>query len=389
MIPRAQLDDIDETVIRTLLGVTREGRTLDFKEALDLTREGRQALAEDVCAFANTVGGDLVFGVREEAGVASDVVPVALDDPDAVLLQLTSSLRDLVEPRVTTTLLSRAVALAAGGYVVVLRVGQSPNAPHRVSRTGQFYLRNSVGKEPMDIHAIRTAFAFADSLAERAIAFRNLRMHALGHVGAPRPLQLAPLVVLHFIPLSALTRREAHTVEQMKAAAQHLVAATPVRRQPLRGIEVNYEGVICSADRDGEGRIGGYAQLFRDGSIELAGCLDVHPLDGGDSAIHPAQYELPFVQEALPAILRSLAALDVAPPAYLFVSLRVSAGMHVGFQVPLEFPQHPKLPPHLTEILSPPVYVEDFGHLPLDLLGPVLAPLWNAVGEDHSRTQFV
>ncbi|RQZ17484.1 hypothetical protein DIE14_31820 [Burkholderia sp. Bp9017] len=97
----------------------------------------------------------------------------------------------------------------------------------------------------------------------------------------------------------------------------------------------------------------------------------------------------PFVQEARPAILRSLVALNVAPSAYLFVSLKVSAGMHVGFEPPHEYPQHPKLPPHLTEILSPPAYVEDFRRLPLDLLGPVLAPLWNAVGEDHSRAQFV
>ncbi|MFM0068421.1 hypothetical protein [Paraburkholderia aspalathi] len=42
----------------------------------------------------------------------------------------------------------------------------SPNAPHRVLRNNQFYLRNSVGKETMDIHAIRTAFAFGDRLTD-------------------------------------------------------------------------------------------------------------------------------------------------------------------------------------------------------------------------------
>ncbi|MGU7770245.1 hypothetical protein ACV229_08685 [Burkholderia sp. MR1-5-21] len=55
--------------------------------------------------------------------------------------------------------------------------------------------------------------------------------------------------------------------------------------------------MICPSDQDDEGRIGGYAQLFGDGSIELTGCLDVHSTDGGGSAIHPAQHELPFVQE--------------------------------------------------------------------------------------------
>jgi hypothetical protein len=179
MIPQARIEAIDETAIRQLLGVAREGRTLDFKEALDLSEAGRRALAEDVCAFANTVGGDLVFGIREQGGVADEIVPVKLENSDAALLQLTNALRDMVEPRVTTTLRSHAVRLAGGGHVIVLRVGLSPNAPHRVLRNNHFYLRNSVGKETMDIHAIRTAFAFADSLADRALTFRDRRLEAL------------------------------------------------------------------------------------------------------------------------------------------------------------------------------------------------------------------
>ena len=71
MIPRAKLDEIDETIIQRLIDDGfRESRTLDFKERLDLSKDGRQALAEDVCAFANAVGGDLVFGIREADGIA-------------------------------------------------------------------------------------------------------------------------------------------------------------------------------------------------------------------------------------------------------------------------------------------------------------------------------
>lgn len=155
MIPRSRIDDIDDAVIRELIDSEfRESRTLDFKEQLDLSRDGRQALAEDVCACANTVGGDLVFGMRETAGVASAPVPVVIADLDEELRKLTNFLRDATEPRVTTALLTRIVPID-GGHVVVLRVAGSPSAPHRVLRNGQFYLRNSVGKEPMDIHAIR------------------------------------------------------------------------------------------------------------------------------------------------------------------------------------------------------------------------------------------
>jgi hypothetical protein len=392
MIPHARLESVNEAAIRQLIDHGfRESRTLDFKEALDLSEKGRQKLAEDVCAFANTVGGDIVFGLREAEGVASAIVPVELEDLDAALLQFTNALRDLVEPRVTTTLRSHVVPLSQGGHVVVLRVAMSPAAPHRVLRTNHFYLRNSVRKETMDIQAIRTAFAFGDSLADRAVAFRDQRLAALELDQAPRPLiRLLPRVVLHVLPLLALTRREAHSVEQLKAAARHLMAATPARNQSLRGLEVNYEGVICPADRDANDRIGGYAQLFRDGSIELAACLQVHNLrNGGESAINPAQYELPLVQQALPAIMQTFAALDVPPPAYVFVSLlQLPTQIRIHFQPPNQYDEAPPLPRHLNQILSAPVYVEDFGQDPLELLHPVLDPLWNAVGEEHTQTQF-
>ncbi|QCP50235.1 ATP-binding protein [Trinickia violacea] len=210
MIPRARLEDIDEAAIRQLIdhGV-RESRTLDYKEQLDLSKDGRQALAEDVCAFANTVGGDLVFGIREADGVADEVMPLVIPNLDEELLKLTNFLRDVLEPRVTGSLLHRAVPLAAGAHVVVLRVGASPNAPHRVLRNNHFYLRHSGGKETMDIHAIRTAFAFADGLAERAFTFRNQRLDILRNHQGPCHLPVGPLVVVHVVPTLALTRRGA------------------------------------------------------------------------------------------------------------------------------------------------------------------------------------
>ncbi|MEX3845617.1 helix-turn-helix domain-containing protein [Paraburkholderia sp. BR10882] len=128
MIPLAKLEDVNEAIIQRLIDdAFRESRTLDFKAQLDLTRDGKQALAEDVCAFANTVGGDLVFGIREDGGVATQIVPLHIADLDEQLLALTNFLRDAVEPRVTTSLLSHAVPLAQGGHVVVLRVAPSPN----------------------------------------------------------------------------------------------------------------------------------------------------------------------------------------------------------------------------------------------------------------------
>jgi hypothetical protein len=391
MIPRARLEEINEAVIRQLINDEfRESRTLDFKEQLDLTRDGKQALAEDVCAFANTVGGDLVFGVTAPGGIATEVRPVVTADLDAELLRLTSFLRDAVEPRVTTSLLSHAVPLADGGHVVVLRVSPSTSAPHRVVRGGHFYLRNSVGKEPMDIHAIRTAFAFADSLADRTIAFRNQRLTTLRDRFGPRPMTLNPLLVVHVVPVLSLTRRDTHTVEELKAAGVFLQRSKPAGCD-LGQPQVNYEGVICSTSPDVQGQYAGYAQLFRDGCIELVGALSTYMTGEPPAAvIYPNQHELPLVQHGLPMISQALATLEVPVPAYLFVSLLHIRSLRVVFQRPgSQYAEYPQIPAHLSEILSTPVYIEDFGAVAANIARPALDSLWNAVGVDHTQTNFV
>ncbi|MDN7992954.1 ATP-binding protein [Burkholderia orbicola] len=293
MIPLAKLEEVNEAILQQLIDdAFRESRTLDFKAQLDLTRDGRQALAEDVCAFANTVGGDLVFGIREDGGIAEEIVPLHIADLDAQLLTLTNFLRDAVEPRVTTNLLSHAVPLAAGGYVVVLRVAPSPNAPHRLLRNNHFYLRNSVGKETMDIHAIRTAFAFSEGLADRAVAFRDRRLGLLRSRQIQVPLVPdQPMLVVHLVPVLSLTRREGHTIEELKAAAEDLQRAQPAAN-PLGRPVANFEGVICTSNTDRQDQHYAFAQLFRDGCIELVSVLTTEEQGNPPlPTIFPATYD--------------------------------------------------------------------------------------------------
>jgi predicted HTH transcriptional regulator len=130
MIPRANLEAIDEAVIQQLIGdEVRESRTLDFKDRHDLSRDGKQALAEDVCAFANTVGGDLVFGLTAPDGTAGEIRPVQIENLDDELQRLTNFLRDATEPRVTTALLSRAVPLAGGATWSCYAWPRAPTPP--------------------------------------------------------------------------------------------------------------------------------------------------------------------------------------------------------------------------------------------------------------------
>lgn len=393
MIPCARLDDIDEAVIRDLIAHRRrEGRTLDFKAKLDLSDKGRQSLADDICAFANTVGGDLVFGMvgdRDgDSAVASDIDPIVVEDLDAELLKLTNFLRDAIEPRVTTTLLSHAVPLAGGGHVVVLRVGLSPNAPHRVLRNNHFYLRNSVGKETMDIHAIRTAFAFADGLVERAIRFRDDRLARLELNHGSIPVADGPRVIVHVVPVLALTRQDAHSAPELLRASIGLARIKSCGSK-LSAARVNLDGVVCEGPRQPQRDYAGYVQLFRNGSVELIGTDFMLTVDDERTGIiEPSMYEFPLVRLDFPAIAQTLASLGVPAPAYVFVSL---TGIHrrlVHVRQEGGYSVNRALPIYVDQILPPPAYIEDFGADPLAALRPALDVIWNAVGIVTSQTDF-
>jgi hypothetical protein len=396
MIPGARLEDITEADIQRLIDHSvREGRTLDFKDRLDLSDDGKRTLSEDVCAFANAIGGDLVFGLvptdkREgDSAVAQSIAPIHVPNLDVTLQTLVNTARDSLEPQLATVQ-AHPVRLATGGHVIVLRVGASPNAPHRVvrDRGGHFFLRNSVGKERMDIHAIRSAFAFSAGLAERARGFRDARLASLRERRSQVALRPGPLLVVHLIPVLSLTRADTHSIAQLKGAAGHLQRAQPGCNL-LGRVATNFEGVICTSSSDAQGQHHAYAQAFRDGCLELVGAmLTIDRFEPPRPTLVPQQYEQTLVQHDLPAAFRSLASLDIPAPAYLCVSFlnvhRLQVETYNAFG-----PMYPTLPAHLADIVSAPIYLDTFDVVPADIVRPALDPLWNAVGIDRSQTPLL
>jgi hypothetical protein len=89
----------------------------------------------------------------------------------------------------------------------------------------------------------------------------------------------------------------------------------------LHAPQVNLDGVMCQTHCEDRGD---YVQLYRNGAVELAYgriCFFRSPLDNTNSeSLFPEQYEKPLVHQGWPAIFETLAALEVAPPAYLMFS---------------------------------------------------------------------
>jgi hypothetical protein len=94
-----------------------------------------------------------------------------------------------------------------GGHIVVVRVPRSWCRPHMVSlgTTSRFYMRDSVGKHPMDAIELRDAFGESELNIDRVRDFRNERVADISGGRTPVPLVTGTRVVLHLVTIPKLS----------------------------------------------------------------------------------------------------------------------------------------------------------------------------------------
>ena len=137
---------------------------------------GAKEFLKDVSSFANTAGGHLIIGIKEDAGTPVELCSLSID-PDKELQRLENLARDCIEP-VIVGLRMKPVTVDKGGCVIVLRIPKSFNPPHRVraGNTNRIYGRNSAGAYEYSIEELRVVFTAAASTLDRVRAFRAERL---------------------------------------------------------------------------------------------------------------------------------------------------------------------------------------------------------------------
>src|SRR6266481_5390739 len=124
MIPKI-LDQITEADLKALIdAAVAERKTLDYKQQLPTMNDAsKRELLADVSSFANTAGGDLIFGMIEAGGLPTAISGVQIGDVDAEVLRFDAIIRDGLSPRIRHA--TRAVSLSSGGYVLIIRSERS------------------------------------------------------------------------------------------------------------------------------------------------------------------------------------------------------------------------------------------------------------------------
>jgi Putative DNA-binding domain len=379
MIPK-RVNDIAEADFEGLLanGVP-EGKTIDYKNSLPTNSDGdKKEFLADVSSFANTAGGDILFGVDETQGVPTGLPGLALADADLEIRRLDSIIGDGLEPRIRHAIL--VVQRSGKLPFLIVRIERSWIGPHRVIFKGhdKFYARSSAGKYPMDVSELRAAFTLATSVTERVRRFRAERIARLQTNDTPVLfVQAKSKTILHCIPLESFAAPVQYPVLRYSDQAARIPPMITTSGWSRR---INLDGLVTYSGFP-EGSIS-YTQLFRNGTIEA---VEGHWLN----VEHEGKRTIPYaaVEEGVLKYLEKAfeiqKELGVNPPIVVALTLSGTKGLEMARDV-FSFAQG--YPITDDDLVLPESVVDSFEEKPGKILKPLFDLIWNACGYARTRT---
>ncbi len=273
-MPLRPIESLSKQDIDHLVAVqTPENRNCEYKAVLpgNSETEKKEFLA-DVSSFANAGGGRIYYGIPEKRGEKGEKTglpdePTGLSDfnSDGDIQRLEHLLSDGVAPRIPGVHF-KPIDDFPRGPILVLHIPQSWVSPHMVilQKWNKFFSRNSNGKQPLDVHQLRAAFADSEAIDDRLKRFRDDRLARIVAGETPIALHEGGWVAIHVLPLSSFAQRNS-----VNLTAVH---NEPYRLKPYNttsyNMRYNTDGVCVWSSPHGGTFSFGYNQLFRTGAVE-------------------------------------------------------------------------------------------------------------------------
>lgn len=365
-----------EDLQRLLDNKVPEGRTLEYKRELPGNSDADKIkFLRAVSAMANTDGGDLIYGIDEDAGIPVGIIGIPTGMIDQIKLRFEQLLQANVEPRIPSVQI-RSVQIDAQSCALVIRTQRSWLKPHRVALGNHvhFYARNSAQTYQMDVSQLREAFLLSDQQADRVRAFVVDRVLRLEQKRAPVSLEPGAKPVIHIIPISALTR---HAPQQLDVPRLERTSFPLFEQQRSRSQKPNLDGFVVYDTPQGESQC--YTQVFRSGIVEAV--MSLGPWDGKKILVG-AWLEKRFL-DLLERSISQLTNRGLDAPFIVSLSFVDVDGYQLdnddrtGRRTPLKYPE--------PVLLLPDVLVEDISSVADGrAIRPILDAMWRAFEYDGS-----
>lgn len=384
-----QLADIAKSDIDALIeDQVGESRTLEYKQALPGKSDSeRKEFLADISSFANSAGGDIVYGVpdkRDAEGKTTGLpdVPLGIEGliEDQEARRLENMIRDGIAPRLAGVEI-QSVAGFDKGPCLVVRIPNSFAKPHIVARgESRFYCRTSKGKYPLDVGEIRAAFAQSEELPRRIKEFRVDRIARIDAGDTPTPMNGGPKLVFHVVPIASLDPSVRLDMREISRFSGPCFAMCAVNRST----EYNLDGFLINSDSISQKFRGGYVQIFRNATIET--------VDGSmmDAERHPSSSlpSLKFETEIIKtfsAFLTFHRTLGIPPPYAVMLTLVGVNGIEMGAGRETAALCSARNAFDRDIVAVPEIILNEVPEKPEQALRPLFDMVWQAAGWSESQ----
>lgn len=312
---------LDEVTIDDIYQLKRNGiiesRTLDYKLLIHVedkyhnSTESRKELMRDLCAFANTDGGDLIIGIREDKGIPVSIEGIDSKNIDSLKLLLDNLIIDGIEPHIQYDI--KAIPLRKERFILIIRVYKNwIESPYRTSykREHRFYGRQSSRKYELDVSELRSRFNFTVKVKEEIEKIRDNGVKKVYHNQHPFNFPCKSILMLHLIPILAFEKRvKLHRVSPMKEYFSPLNATGVIENK------WNFDGFLSYNKNNGVEN--SYAQLYESGVLEV---VDSHYLDK-DGVLDIDELEKILIHRLKNNYLQGFKELKIQTPIFMYLSL--------------------------------------------------------------------
>lgn len=347
-----------------------ESKTIDQKESLTGNSDlDKKEFLADVSSFANAAGGYLIYGMRENSGIASELCGLENINADAEIRRLENIIRDGIKPRIPGVSLW-AIPLRTSRDAIIIHIPMSWASPHMVTfkNDSKFHSRNSAGKYQLDVSELRAAFVLSETTTERIRNFRIERLSKIIAGETPVLLNETAKIILHIIPFGAFNPAARFDVSSLASDVGKL--------QPISALgwetRHNFDGYLSFKNQLT------YLQVFRNGIIEAVDASIMEP-KGSELTIPSLTFERKLL-DALPRFLAIQRQLGVEPPLFIILSLLGVSGYTMGVNTS----RLDTYPIDRDALLLPEIILEKFDCNPSEVMRPIFDAIWNAAGWPRS-----